>query len=106
MHPDFIRLAHRRSIWAEIQRLIVDRYIQQGEQPPREQIICEDVPFAKKEVTQEALYEVLCMLEESQDSERCQMSQFEMKRKDVPQAKRQETKSEEAAPSTTDESKQ
>lgn len=80
INHEFIRFAHRRAVWAELQRLLMDRYVAQ-DKPPAAEIICEEVPFAMKEVKQDVLMEMLDELEELQDAERKQMMQFEMKRK-------------------------
>lgn len=82
IHPDYIRTAHRRAIYQEIQRLLMEKYVA-VDRPAKEPIICEEVPFSNKEVTQEALLEVLNTIELLQQEERVSMSQFEMRRKNV-----------------------
>ena len=38
MNADFIRIAHRRSVWAELQRLLMERYVN-SEQPAKAQLV-------------------------------------------------------------------
>jgi hypothetical protein len=77
---EFIRHAYRRAVWAELQRLLMDRYVVQ-DKPPAAEIICEEVPFAQRVVREDVLMEMLDELELLQEAERREMMQFEMKRK-------------------------
>lgn len=80
MNADFIRIAHRKAVWAELRRVLLERYIAE-DAPPKEQIICEDVPYRNKEVTNEALLECLDELQQLELDEQVEMSKFEMRRR-------------------------
>jgi hypothetical protein len=80
MNADFIRIAHRKAIWVELQRLLLDKYVAQ-DGPAKEQIICEEVPYSHKDVTNEALLEVLELIQQHECDEQLEMKQFEFKRR-------------------------
>lgn len=80
MNADFIRIAHRKAIWTELQRILLDKYVA-SDGPPKEQIICEEVPYANKDVTNEALLEVLEAIQQHECDEQLEMRQFEFKRR-------------------------
>jgi len=86
MNADYIRLAHRKAVWAELRRVILDRYIAE-DAPAKEQIICEEVPYKNKEVTAEAILACLEEIEVLEHEEHVGMSEYEMKKRE-PRARR------------------
>ena len=86
MNADYIRLAHRKAVWAELRRVILDRYIAE-DAPAKEQIICEEVPYKNKEVTAEAILACLEEIEVLEHEEHVGMSESVMKTRE-PRARR------------------
>jgi hypothetical protein len=83
MSTDYTRHAHRRTVLAELQRVLLQRFISKGGDEPKERLLCEEVFFADKEVTQEALMEIMEELQRREADERIQMTQYEFRRRDV-----------------------
>jgi len=79
---DYTRNAHRRTIWAALQRYLMDKYVD-GDTPARDTLVCEEVFFADKEVSQESLMEVIEDLQRREADERIQMTQYEFRRRHV-----------------------
>lgn len=79
----FIRLAHRRAILGHLQQLLKEKYIA-GDSSPKEVILCEEVPFTDRFVSQDALLEVLEGLYELEDTEVQRMRRFKFVEQDVP----------------------
>jgi len=86
MNADYIRLAHRKAVWAELRRVILDRYIAE-DAPAKEQIICEEVPYKNKEVTAEAILACLEEIELLEHEEHVGMSEYVMQKRE-PRARR------------------
>lgn len=80
MNPDFVRLAHRKAVWAELRRVILDRYIAE-DAPAKEQIICEEVPYKNKDVTPEAILECLREIELLETQDHYELNQYELKKR-------------------------
>lgn len=80
MTPEFVRLAHRKAVWNEIQKFLIDRYVAQ-DGPAKEQIICEEVPFSQKDVTNDVVLEVLELIQQHECDEQLEMKQFEFRRR-------------------------
>jgi hypothetical protein len=80
MNADFIRIAHRKAVWAELRRVLLERYVAE-DAPPKEQIICEEVPYKSKEVTNEAILECLDEIQQLELDEQMEMSKFEMRKR-------------------------
>jgi hypothetical protein len=59
--PDYIKAAYIKAIAMQIERDLKELYID-GDTPAQKTIICEEVFYADREVTQEALLEFLSML--------------------------------------------
>lgn len=100
MNADFIRIAHRKAVWVELQRILLDKFVA-SDGPAKEQIICEEVPYAHKDVTNEALLEVLELIQQHECDEQLEMKQFELKRR----RPKDEPRNEPAAASTAEEPK-
>jgi hypothetical protein len=82
----YTRLAHRRSVLQHLQRLLREKYIK-TDSTPREDILCEEVPFSDRFVSQEALVDVLDVLQQMEKAELDHMGRFELREKDVPALK-------------------
>lgn len=80
MNADYVRLAHRKTIWSQLQAILLDKYIEQ-DGVAKEQLICEEVPYKNKDVTNEAFLEVLEILQQHEIDEQVEMRQFEFKRR-------------------------
>lgn len=80
MSPEFVRIAYRKAVWAELYRLLIDRYVAQ-DGPAKEQIVCEEVPFSQKDVTNDAVLEVLELIQQHEMDEQLEMRQFEFRRR-------------------------
>lgn len=78
---DYTRNAHRRTIWAALQRYLMD-YID-SDTPANQSLVCEEAFFSEKEVSQESFLEVFEELQRREADERIQMTQYEFKRRDV-----------------------
>jgi hypothetical protein len=89
MNADFVRLAHRKAIWAELQRLLLDKYVA-SDGPPKEEIVCEEVPYAQKDVTNEAVLEVLEIIQQHELDENLEMRNYEFKKRERINAKREQ----------------
>jgi hypothetical protein len=92
MNADFVRLAHRKAIWAELQRLLLDKYVA-SDGPPKEEIVCEEVPYAQKDVTNEAVLEVLEIIQQHELDENLEMRNYEFKKRERINAKREQEQS-------------
>ena len=79
---DYTRSAHRRTIWAALQRHLMELYVD-GDTPPKDTLVCEEVFFADREVSQESLMEAIEGLQRLEADERVQMDQFEFMRRHV-----------------------
>jgi hypothetical protein len=79
-NPTFIRHAHRRAVLQFLQRMLKENHLQ-IDSAPREAIICEDVLYADRIVSQDALIEVLDGLEQLENMETLGMNEFELKRR-------------------------
>ena len=99
MSSDYIRLSHRRTVFAQLQRYLLQTFIGKGSDPPKEELTCEEVFYADRLVSQEALLEVLDSLSRQEADEHSQMAQYELRRRHVqpssPKSSDEEPKKEE-----------
>lgn len=77
----FIRLAHRRSVLKMLQDMLLEKHIGDEVESP---ILCEEVPFADRFVSQGALLDVLDGLAQLEAVEELRMSKFELRERSVP----------------------
>jgi len=75
--------AYDRTIIATLQRVMLDRYIQ-SDTPPKESIVCEEVPRGESEIPQDALMRIFTKLQLWENDERQKMNEFRMVRVAMP----------------------
>jgi hypothetical protein len=75
MGTDYRNSAYERTIVADVQRYLLDKYIQ-TEVPPRATLVCEEVFPHESRVPQEALLRVLHKLVKWENRKRAQMDEF------------------------------
>jgi hypothetical protein len=83
--PQYTRIAHRRTVVRMLQEHLKEKYIEMGGfAARREPLICEDVMYTDRVVSQDALLEVLDALEQFEVTESLEMTKFEVKERDMP----------------------
>jgi hypothetical protein len=75
MGIDYRNSAYERTVVADIQRYLLDKYIQ-TEVPPRATLVCEEVFPHESRVPQEALVRVLHKLVQWENHKRAQMEEY------------------------------
>jgi hypothetical protein len=76
-NAEYSRHAYRKAVWAELGRLIVDRYLSHDE-AAKTQILCEDVFRTPREVPEDVLMEIADRLRAFELEEERQMLRFEL----------------------------
>jgi hypothetical protein len=71
--------AYERSAVATIQRILLDRFLQ-SDTPPKETMVCEEVPRFESEIPQYVLLRILTKLQLWENVERQKMNEFRMVR--------------------------
>jgi hypothetical protein len=77
MNAEYSRHAYRKAVWAELGRVIVDRYLAHDE-AAKTQIVCEDVFRTPREVPEDVLLEIADRLRAFELEEERQMLRFEL----------------------------
>lgn len=76
---DFTRLAHRSAVLAKLRQYAEENLIR-TEGAAKEVLICEDVFYMDREVTQDAILDVLAILSGLEARMKLQMSEYELRR--------------------------
>jgi hypothetical protein len=77
MNAEYTRHAYRKAVWAELGRLVVERYLGQ-DGPAKLQILCEDVFRTPREVPEDVLLEIADRLRAFELEEERQLLRFEL----------------------------
>jgi hypothetical protein len=80
---DYRDHAYKRTIVQQLQRLMLDNYIA-SDSPPKETLICEELPRHESEVPQEALMSVFNDLQLWENDQRTKMSAYKWRKDDEP----------------------
>jgi hypothetical protein len=83
MNPEYREHAYARTILKELERYLFDRFIS-VDTPAKGRLVCEEVFYADREVTQEALRLMLVRLRRMGEQAALQMSEFETRRRQQP----------------------
>lgn len=79
MNSEYIRQAYLRTILSELQKYLLDKFISM-DGSPKETLLCEDVLYKHREVTQDALLDVLDKLVELEGTAKAQMAGYEFRK--------------------------
>ena len=80
---DYTRHAHKRTVVAEFQRILLDRFMLTDTEP-KETLVCEEVFYSEREVVQEALQEILEDLQTWESNLRGKMGAYTWRRENSP----------------------
>lgn len=75
-------IAQRRTVVAQLQRILLDRYIE-SDTPPKEKLVCEEVFVNESEVTQNVLMDIFDDLQTWENDLRRQMNEFKWRKSDT-----------------------
>jgi hypothetical protein len=81
MSAEYARHAYTRTILAELQRYLADRYMVLSDAPPIDRLVCEEVFYAEHVVPQDAFHDVLELLQRLENAERQQMQEYRLERR-------------------------
>lgn len=77
MNPEYTRVAHRRTVWAAVQRLLRDKYLD-AEDPASEHLVCEQALYEDRIVSQDAIHDVLDVLQQLEAREEQELRSFKL----------------------------
>jgi hypothetical protein len=80
MNPEYREHAYARTIFKELERHLLDRFIS-VDAPAKADLLCEEVYYADRKVTQEALRAMLVRIRRMGEQAALQMSEFETTRR-------------------------
>jgi hypothetical protein len=81
MNAEYTRHAYRRAVWAELGRLLLDRYLS-TDNPPSAQILCEEVFRSPREVPEDVILEIADRLRAYASEEEHELLRFELRKRE------------------------
>jgi hypothetical protein len=75
MNSEFTRAAHRKSVFAQLQRIVQEKYVD-GDAPAKERLVCEEAFYSDREITQEAFFDVIEALRDLEETEERRLRRF------------------------------
>lgn len=83
MNTEYIRQAYLRTILSELQRHVLDKYVSM-DGSPKETLLCEEVLFQYREITQDAFVDILDKLIELEAAAKAAMAGYEFRKQEPP----------------------
>jgi len=81
MNEHYCNLAYQKAIIAEARRYLIDTFIP-DEGLAKASLVCDEVPYAKRVVTTDAIIDVIALFSEREEWINNELNSFEMRKKD------------------------
>ena len=95
--PEYLRLQYQKAIWAELRRHLIEQYVD-GDGLGKEELICDQTPYALRVTPHEELHAVVNILKAEESAIEAELSKFQLQKieirrvGDVPAKKKEATK--------------